>query len=232
MLLGCYEGWEKTPAKSKSPNVSPGPSVPATKPFAYILFEPISLTAAAAADATCLANIGIASFKTAEWSERIESMTSMLEGLTDTLVTNPVQVGTGDCTKLAAIKAASLDSAPWGANQSPLNSTSEKKLVHLRAAFWDGEPPAAPPASVLADPWAGWSSLESGGLPGVSLSYFVLSHSSGGYFSQWSAAIAKATKLSGTAIDQVDPTEAGIAERAATIKADSEAMSVWLRTKA
>ena len=232
LATGCYEGWDQnTGVKPPQTGTTP-PATPALKLFSYILFQPVSMSSGAVNDTQCLPNASIAEFKAAEWNNRVAAIGEKLGSLTDVLVISPIQIEASDCKTLTAVTTAAGNDAPWGSQPSPLDSTSEKKRLHLKAALWDQEPVTTPASAVMQDSWTAWRGLEAGGLPALSVSYFVISHATAGFFSQWRDGLTKDLVLGGTVIDQIDPTEAGITARTSTIKTDTEALAAWLGTKA
>lgn len=226
---GCYEGWDDYKQSGvPTPAPPPPPPPPAAKPIGYLLFEPISMGADAMSNTTCFPQTGFAQFKSAEWSERIASIQTALMTIADTVVTQAVTVGADDCTTLAAIQAQAITQTPWGTNASPESDTSGKPEVELTAAFWEPEPALTPPGPVVAPSWAGWQTLINEGRDAGSLHYFVISNPSNGYFTSWASQLSASTTLSGTPINQVDPTQNGITARDALVAKDTAALITWI----
>jgi hypothetical protein len=228
-LTGCYEGWTPPPAGSAPPSPSTTPSPPAAKPIGYVLFEPITMDTDAIQSDTCFPRSGIRQFRTNEWSERIASITTALGNLADTVESVPINVPAADCGTLASVQAAAVASTPWGSAPSPESAPSGTVLLHLTAVFWDGGPTTSPPSVVPAVDWVPWQTLKGEGLNAKSLSYFVLSDPDSGYFASWQQAEPAGTSLTGTPINQVDPTAAGITARDALVTSDTAALMQWIQ---
>jgi len=226
----CYEGWQ--PPKGPGNGPSPGTPPSGIKPLAYVLFQPILMDAGAMSDASCFPKTGIKDFKDAEWSLRINAISAALAQVADQVFTNTVLIGASDCDAVTGIAAAALDSAPWGSNPPPTDDPQGRPLVHLKAAFWEGEPTAAPTAVETTTDWAAWSDLIQKGVNARSLHYFVISNPTNGHFSQWESKLPGDVELTGTPIDTVNPTQAGIEARAALISSDTATLTQWIQEHA
>ena len=227
LSTGCYEGWDVPQVKTGSP--APKRTVPvATRTFAYILFQPITMSAGAVASDTCFPASGLRQYRSNEWSMRVDSIGAALQALADTVTVVPIQISASDCTKLAAVQAAALDTQPWGTANSPADVTGDRAVVHLKAAFWEGDPGLTPPDVVATQEWAAWQTLRDSGKPAFSRLYTVIStNTASGYFSEW---LGKAgPNLKGTSIDQVDPSNSGIAARQTRVSSDTDALVTWLQ---
>ena len=233
LLPGCYEGWTP-PSQSgtPAPPSPPSPPGPPAKALGYLLFEPITMAANAIQSDTCFPATGIRTFRSNEWTERISQLTTALGNIASTLETVPIDVDASDCTTLATVQAAAVNSTPWGSDPSPESDTSGKPLIHLKAVFWESQPATTPPAAVMATDWAAWQALEAAGRSAKSLTYFVLSDGSSGYFTTWQNAQPPAQTMSGTPINQVDPTSAGITARDSTVASDTAALVAWVQGQA
>ena len=230
LTCSCYEGWEYDNQGDGTVNPEPEPP-PAEKPLFYILFEPFTLAPEAIENSLCFPNTGNKQFRTNEWSSRIGQAAAALATVSEHVVTVQRNVGAGDCQRLDTVANASIDPQPWGSQQRPVQDPKGRRYVHLKAVFWDGDPPARLQANVRKSDWLAWTSLKAGGLPTRSLHYFVFSGAANGYFSNWRAAEPADQVMNGEAIERVNPTPEGIKARDATISRDAAALAGWVKSQ-
>ncbi len=228
-LPGCYEGWEydKKDGSGDDPTPPP-PPIPTIPPLFYVLFEPIYLTDDAVADDGCFPNDGIAEFRKSEWAQRVASLSAALAGIAQNFVLRPRPVTKDDCDTLTVVRGAAISAKPWAPDPDPADDPLDRPLIELRAVFWEGDVELDPPDVVLKPNWFAWDKMVQSGRKARTVTHFVLEHSTEGYFSSWSGATATDARVDGTPIDNVDPSDAGIAARAATIKADTAQVVQWL----
>lgn len=224
VLPACYEGWEPPPDPGFGGPL-PEP-IPEIKPFAYLLLTTVHPSEATIQDDDCFPKVGIATFKSTEWSQRIATMSVALSALAETFVVEDVAIGVGDCQTLNAIQRSSISSTPWGTGAAPGDDALGRPAVHLVASLSEGEPALSPPAVVTSTKWRAWSQLVGRGINAVSLRYFVVSNPEGGYFTEWQQALG--TGLAGTSIDEIDPTPEGLQNRASLIESDTQLLATWV----
>jgi hypothetical protein len=228
-LSSCYEGWDDSDYQQGQGLETPAPPVPEIKPLAYVLFQPIVMTAAALQDDSCYPFVGFRAYRQAEWSERILAINDVLASLAEETVYQPIEIGPDDCQGLTSVQVYAATQAPWGAAQNaPALDSLSRPVIHLKAAFWDTEPPAIPSASVLAEDWISWQILQSQGHNAYSRHYNAVSRVDDGYFSLWFAAQSAESLLRATVQDTVDPTPEGITARQQLALSDAQALGVWL----
>ncbi|MGE0173756.1 MAG: hypothetical protein AB7T49_13245 [Oligoflexales bacterium] len=231
LLSGCYEGWEYKGKNGRTPDGPDGPEPePVDKKYAYILFEPFVMASDAIADTSCFPDQSIALFRSTEWELRISSITSALEQLAETVVVSQQNVTAADCNTVAIARSRSLEVEPWGSQTAPTQDPLDRPFLHLKAAFWEGDPAQNPDFIVDADNhWTAWMDLTAQGWQTLSLNYFVITDRNNGFFSLWETEVPSDLRQTGTEIEPVNPTQEGIDERNQTIADDTGELSIWLQ---
>jgi hypothetical protein len=228
VVTGCYEGWDydrKGEGTGNPPTPIPTPSTP---PFFYIQLDPILLSTGAIADDGCFAEPGVAAFRQAEWAERIQALSAVLQPLAVNFKVVPHQIAKDDCKTLAALRTAAITAAPWAPDPDPADDPLDRSLVDVRAVFWEGDVEADPPAVVTAKQWVAFANLAKAGRKAKTVNHFILEHEAEGYFHTWAKGIDAGDQAAGTPINDVDPSDTGIKARTATIAADAQAVAKWL----
>lgn len=225
LQTACYEGWEKPGNNYNGGGDGPEPS---DKPIAYILFEVFTMGPSTIQDTNrCFAHIGDQTFRRNEWSERIAKAEEALEKVTDVLVTVVHSIDADDCEDLETIEKASTKQDPWGSELAP--SEDPRISIHLKASFWDGDPPKMP-NYVVYKHWTAWEEFRSLGWNVESLFYFVNSGEALGYFGIWKSRLEflnPGFTLSGTTIEGPIP-NISASERSSIIDKDSEDLLDWV----
>lgn len=225
-LTGCYEGWDPEPvAGPTDPNPNPEPDP--IKPIYYILYQPIYLNADGLFDDDCFDKSDVRTYRQNEWASRSASLQNAMNTYAEKVVVADLGVSADDCESLIGVRSAAISNAPWGSDE-PGTDPLGRPIIHVKAAFYDGEPQFSPPAVVKSENWEAIDELINSGRDARSKHYFVLANSDDGYFSEWLTDLSPASQLLGTPIDNVDPTTAGIATRDSIIAADSAAFATWL----
>lgn len=221
----CYDGWDDSGGSSSStPNIPTDPE--ATKPLYIVLFEPIYLSTSAASDASCFGATGTNQFRTNEWVTRIYDAEIALKKVADNVAVVPRAITTADCSALAAVETAAADSDPGSVNSYP-DDPLDRPIVHLKAVFWDTDVGGTFTPVVETPHWAAWRALRTRGRPAVSLHYFSVSNATTGHFAHWQSVISATLVKTATAINTIDPTDAGTSARAATASLDALALANW-----
>lgn len=226
----CYEGWEDpTVASPSDQNPSaPTPSPPSPKLYSYILFTSIRLDPSALSNPTCFPSADIKDFKNAEFSQRIAEISASLAGITEKLVTKIVSITTSDCSKLGGILNEALKVTPWLPDTAPQSDPQNRLTLHLKAAFWQGDPALSPPSQVSREDWQAFTDVKSKGIRSKSITYHVISGGGSGYFNTWSQALPQTMFKKGDPINQIDPSPGGITARSEHIKKDTLALIQWI----
>ncbi len=225
-LSGCYEGWDPEPVAGPN-DPKPEPEPEPIKPVYYILYQPIYLNADGLFDDDCFDKSDVRTYRQNEWGSRSASLKATMNSLAEKVVTADLGVSADDCETLAGVRSAAISNAPWGSD-GPGTDPLGRPIIHVKAAFYDGEPQVSPPAVVKRQDWEAIDELINSGRDARSKHYFVIANSDDGYFSEWLTDLSPSSKLLGTPIDNVDPTTAGIAARDSIIAADSSAFGTWL----
>lgn len=221
-LTSCYEGWEY------EKDTAPGGGTPeeAAKPIHYVLLTSIIPDSTAFNNPICGLNSSHTQYRLNEWSQRTSTLEKALKGVSNTVVTESITITGDDCESMTPISLASLNPEPWGSTP-PTKDEKNRNIIHLRASFWDGDVTSFGTPSFFG-PWAGWQDLRSRGLPAESVSYFVLANPALGYFDYWRSTAFFDTDfhrvIDGTAIDQPNPTTAGLEARTNLIDQDTSSL--------
>jgi len=237
LVPGCYEGWEDKDKDSKGPS-GPGPGGPAEPlvtpipPYAYILFEPIILDARAIDNAACFPATGLRMFRKNEWTARLEGAKAALPGLADKFILAEKRITIADCRTLQSVTATATNTEPWLPGEAPPVETKDRPVLHLKMILWNGDLNLPANDKVYAEDWLAWSGFKKGGMRALSLHYFVLENAESGFFAAWRDALGDHTKLSGTPIDAIDPTPAGLEARTKTVTDDNAAFIAWVSQSA
>lgn len=227
-VSGCYEGWDYDRNGDGKDHPPPKPPPPAIPPFFYILLEEVVLSDAAINDDGCFAEPGLSEFRKSEWAARIGKLAETLAPMAQNFALVQHSIAKDDCGKLTTVRAAAINAKPWAPNPDPAEDPLDRSLVNVRAVFWEGDVEADPPAVVTAKQWVGFATMAKSGRKAKTVNHFILEHAAEGYFHTWLGGMAADDRADGTAIDNVDPSDAGIAKRTATITADAAAVAKWL----
>jgi len=225
-LTGCYEGWDPEPVGGPvDPNPNPGPDP--IKPIYYILYQPIYLNADGLFDDDCFEKSDVRTYRQNEWASRSASLQTAMQNSAEKVVVADLGVSADDCETLVRVRTSAISNAPWGTDE-PGTDPLGRPIIHVKAAFYDGEPQFSPPAVVKREDWEAMDELINAGRDARSKHYFVIANSDDGYFTEWLSGLSEASTLLGTPIDNVDPTTAGIATRDNIIANDTSKFSAWL----
>lgn len=228
LLSGCYEGWDyDRKGDGKTGPQQPTPTPPSIPPFFYILLEPVYLSSAAIDDGRCFEQ-GLEEFRKAEWAERVRALSAALTPLTANFVLVEHAIAKDDCTSLTALSRAAISTKPWAPNPDPEDDPLDRSLVNVRAVFWEGDVEKSPPAEVTEPQWSAFAKMATSGRKAKTVNHFVMERAAEGYFHTWLSEIAATQRVDGTPINDVDPSDAGIARRTATVNADAAAVAQWL----
>ncbi len=223
--VSCYDGWDDRDGSSAAtPNIPTDPE--ATKPLYIVVFEPINLSNSAAADSSCFGATGTSQFRITEWSTRIAAATEALKMVADNVTVVPRAITTSDCTTLTAVETAAAASDPGSVRSYP-DDPLDRPIVHLKAVFWDTDVGGTFTLVVETPHWAAWRTLRGRGRPAVSLHYFSVSNPTTGHFAHWKASTDSKIVKTATAINTVDPTDAGTRARTATASSDALTLANW-----
>ena len=228
-LQGCYEGWDPEPVAGPGEPI-PDPGDGGIKPVYYILYQPIYLNADGLFDDDCFEKSDVRTYRQNEWASRSASLQTTMKSYAEKVVVADLGVSADDCETLVGVRTAAISNAPWGSD-GPGTDPLGRPIIHVKAAFYDGEPQFSPPAVVKRENWEAFDELINSGRDARSKHYFVLANSDDGYFSEWMSNLSDVSKLMGTPIDNVDPTTQGIATRDSIIAGDSAAFGTWLLEK-
>jgi hypothetical protein len=228
---GCYEGPDgdgNGNGNGGGKNEPEDNPKPAQKTIYYVLLHRIKLTDQAMTDSRCFPSTALSEYKKAEWAARDTAMLDALRGASEVVSVKDVSIAVADCRRLASIEAESIRKNPWPEGSPPAEDSKGRPVINLKVVYWDEQPGVAPPGTVTAEHWQGAAELLAKGRKVKSLSYFVLSRGQAGYFEDWRVALPESVKLSGTALEQVDPTDAGINARNQIVKKDTDALVGWI----
>jgi hypothetical protein len=227
-LSSCYEGWEYGTGPGDVGGENPGEPTPEIKPIYYVLFQPIYMSESAANSSDCLANQAIAEYKINEWSLRIAAIQTMLDGIAENLVIQPIQISKSDCQNLTQVALQADSQSPWGIEDPPGQDILERLTIHLKVPMWEEEPTGTPSSRVTRQNWAGWIKLIAEGKRATSAHYFLISNPTSGYFSEWRFMLPTSSWVNGETIDNPDPSQPGLQARTAVIERDVAKLKTWL----
>ena len=182
-------------------------------------------------NATCFPDVGIRTFRSNEWTMRMNAALTALHDIADTVVERDTAIAAAGCTSLATIQFRSLNTTPWVPDAGPADEPTDRPVIHLKAVFWEGEPASSPPSFVTQN-WAGWAKLKSSGRNATSLLYMDNTGASNGYFSLWMNEAVADHHMQATLLEPVDQTPQGETTRGATIDSDTAALAAWVAGQA
>jgi hypothetical protein len=225
----CYDGWDERVSSDAGPTTPTDPE--ATKPLYLVLFEPFVLSDTATSDSSCFGATGTEQFRKAEWAKRMTLIASALTGVADKFIYDAHSIGVSDCVSLSTVETAASDVNPLDV-MTVGDDALDRPMVHLKAVFWDTDVGGNFTSVVKTPHWAAWRILRTRGRPAVSLHYFSMSNRATGHFTDWRSSIDSNLSKDATAIDTIDPTDAGKSSRDATAASDASALASWVVTKA
>jgi hypothetical protein len=234
VISACYEGWEdpNVAGPSGKDQSEPDPSANGPKKYVYILLTSIRPDLGALNSAQCFPSADIKEYKNVEFNERIAELTAALSVITEKLVTKAVPISSTDCTKLDTVRVEASKLEPWTPEPPPQSDSLNRLTLHVKAAFWHGDPSASPPVGVVSEDWSALTAIKSKGIRSKSITYHVISGGGAGYFSSWSKALPKNAFKGGNPLNKIDPSPNGIEARRQAIKQDTIQLIQWMTESA